>query len=126
MNFREAAMIPTVGAAILQLISVFLFPLTNEQLSLVNGALALIAGAITAFAVSAEKGLAALVGVGNAVVQVAIGFGLDLTTGQVAAIATALTVIAGLVTRTQVTAPVAPTMAKPVVAIPNQSGGMAG
>lgn len=126
MKFREAAMIPTVGAAILQLISVFLFPLTNEQLSLVNGALALIAGAITAFAVSAEKGLAALVAVGNAVVQVAIGFGLDLTTGQVAALATALTVIAGLITRTQVIAPVGAVATPVAPAVVNQSGGRAG
>ena len=107
MKFREAAFIPAAVAAAVQLVSVFVFPLSDEMLGLINGAAAFLAGVFTAWAVSYEKGLAALVGFLNALIQIAIGFGAHITTGQQAALAVAFTTLAAAFTRTQVVAPVA-------------------
>lgn len=126
MKIREAAWGPALVAALIQFIVPF-FTKDQETVTLINAALALLAGLVTAFLVSAEKGLALLVASGNTIVQLALGFGLTLTDGQQTVFATILTLIAAGFTRTQVVAPVAAVpvqrVAAPAQVINRQTGG---
>lgn len=114
MKIREAALAPAFVAAVLQFISVFLFAMTDEQMSLINAALALIATAVTAWSVAAEKGLAVLLGGANVIIQLFAGFGMELATAQQSAIAVLATLIAGYLTRQNVVAPIATSSARVV------------
>jgi len=106
MQVREAAWIPAAVVALIQFVLPFVTDMSQPVAAAVNGALAFIAALVTAFLVSAEKGLAFLVGAGNTIVQLAAGFGIIMTDAQQAALATFLTLIAAAYTRTQVVAPV--------------------
>lgn len=106
MQVREAAWIPAAIAALIQFVLPFATDMSQPVAAAVNGALAFVAALVTAFLVSAEKGLAFLVGSGNAIIQLAAGFGITMTDTQQAALATFLTLLAAAYTRTQVVAPV--------------------
>lgn len=129
LKIREAAMTPALVAAVIQVISVFVFPFTDEQMGLLNAAVALLAAVVTAFSMAAEKGLAVLLGGANVLIQLAMAFGLELSTAQQMAAATLATLLAGWLTRQNAVAPVsaagqpvvmARTTATPIV---RQTGG---
>lgn len=119
MQVREAAWIPAAVAALIQFVLPFATDMSQPVAAAVNGALAFVAALVTAFLVSAEKGLAFLVGSGNAIIQLAAGFGITMTDTQQAALATFLTLLAAAYTRTQVVAPVTALRTAPPQA-PNQ------
>lgn len=119
MQVREAAWIPAAVAALIQFVLPFATDMSQPVAAAVNGALAFVAALVTAFLVSAEKGLAFLVGSGNAIIQLAAGFGIAMTDTQQAALATFLTLLAAAYTRTQVVAPVTAIRTTPPQA-PNQ------
>lgn len=106
MQVREAALIPAAVAALIQFVLPFVTNMTQPVAAAVNGGLAFVAAVVTAFLVSAEKGMAFLAGAGNTIIQLAAGFGITMTDMQQAALATFLTMLAAAYTRTQVVAPV--------------------
>jgi hypothetical protein len=79
---REPAVFLALLASLVQIISSFIFPITDEQQSLLNGAFAVIAGGITAAMVGLDKLLPLLAGIVQAVLSVAVGFGLEMTNEQ--------------------------------------------
>lgn len=119
MQVREAAWIPAAVAALIQFVLPFITDMSQPVAAAINGALAFVAALVTAFLVSAEKGLAFLVGSGNAIIQLAAGFGITMTDAQQAALAAFLTLIAAGYTRTQVVAPVTALRTTPPTS-PNQ------
>lgn len=106
---------PAATLGIVVAILVALLPVFNwsvEQVGVVAGLLTLIGGAITAALVSVDKLLPLLVGVGQAVVAVAVAFNLNIPDNYVTAGMAVLSVIAGLaVTRPQVSPKSPPTVA---------------
>lgn len=123
MKPREAAMIPGLLAAFVQFLLPFFHSIPADVVGGVNAATAFLAGLVTAFLVSQEKGLALLVGSGNTLVQIALAFGVHLSDAQMSLIPTILTLVAAAFTRTQVSAPVAPAPVQAAPSIRNQAGG---
>lgn len=105
---RNPILVTAFAATAIQVFSALLFPLTNEQQSLLNGAVALVLGFIAAAAVSLEKAVPALIGAIQAVAAVAVGFGFELSPNTVSAITALIAAGAALWVRTQVVAPVGP------------------
>lgn len=130
MKIREVSMLPAVIAALINFISQFVVTLTDTQQSVLNAVVVAVAGAITAWSVSAEKGLAALATVAQALIALSLGFGAHVTVAGQAAIMTLVTVTIGFIVRQLVVAPVAATAVRvataPAAVIPNQAGGRAG
>lgn len=113
---------PAGTIAIVVAILVALLPVFNwsgEQASTVGGLLLLVGGAVTAAFVSVDKLLPLLVGLGQAVVGVAVAFNFPIPDNYVTAGMAVLSVIAGLtVTRSQVSPknpPVAALHARPTI-----------
>jgi hypothetical protein len=94
-------------AIVIQVISAYFFPLTDTQQGLLNGAVVLVLGFVTAAMVSMEKAVPALIGAIQAVVAVAIGFGAHISPDKVTVATALIAGAAALWTRTQVVAPVA-------------------
>lgn len=98
---EPSAAIATVVAILIALLPVFNW--TGDQAGAAAGLLTIIGGAVTAALVSVDKLLPLLVGVGQAVVAVAVSFNLNIPDNYVTAGMAVLSVIAGLaVTRPQV------------------------
>lgn len=103
---REPALILALLAALIQVVSVFIFHWTDTQQSLLNAAAIAVAGVITAAWVKAEPLAPAVLGGVQAVVAVSLGFGAHIDpAGQSAIMAISAAVVAMFV-RTAVTAPV--------------------
>lgn len=104
---REPAVVAAVAAALLKLLSLFVFPdFGPDQQAITNAVIVALLGAVVAFQVSAEKGLAALLGLGQAIVALAVGFGLDWSQETQVAVMGAFALVLGLFERKQVVAPV--------------------
>lgn len=102
---REPAVFLGLVAALVQLVSAMIFPLTDEQQGVLNGLAFVVAGVIVAATVSLDRALPLLVGLAQAVVAVGLAFGWELDpTAQSAALAFVAAVTA-LFVRTQVVAP---------------------
>lgn len=127
MTIREAAWLPSVLAALVQFILPFFTNLDSGLSASINAAVAFAAAIVTAFLVSAEKGLAFLAGSGNALIQLALGFNIHLTDSQQAGLAMLLTLITAAYTRTQVVAPKPPVPVtagrRPITTVTSQAGG---
>jgi hypothetical protein len=105
---REPALWLAVVAAAVQLVAYWVFPLTDAQQGVINAVATALFGTITAFAVSAEKGVPFLLGLLQALIALALAFGLKLDPGAQVAIMAFATTVASFITRTQVVAPVPP------------------
>lgn len=127
MKIREAALVPALIAAVIQFLLPFLVSADQELVGAINAAVAFAAALVTAFMVSAEKGLAFLAGAANSLIQLAFAFGVPLTEGQQALLGTILTMIAAAFTRQNVVAPIAPANVKtvqgPQNVVTRQTGG---
>lgn len=99
---EPAILIMGIVGALIQFISVFVFPLTDEQQGVLNGLVAVLVGAVTAALVSWEKVLPLLVGAVQAVLAVGIAFGLEWTPAQQTTLLALVGAIAAAWTRTQV------------------------
>jgi hypothetical protein len=101
-------------APLLQLISSFVVPLTDEQQGLLNAALAALFGIVAAVRVSVEKALPLLVGFAQAVIAVGVGFGFEMDPTAQSAILAVIGLVSSYFVRTQVFAPV-PAQRAPLV-----------
>jgi nicotinamide riboside transporter PnuC len=104
---REPAVLLALISAALQVISTFIFNLTDEQQGLINAAVALILGGVTAAMVSVDALLPLLAGIVQAVLNVAVAFGLELSADQMTVIMAFVAAVVGLFVRSQVTPMVA-------------------
>lgn len=104
---RDPAVILTLLGTGLQLIAAFFIDLTIGQQSAMN---AIIAGAIGVFiAFNVRDGqVAAILGFAQALIALALGFGLKIDGDNQAVIMSFVGTAAGMFIRTQVTAPVPP------------------
>lgn len=102
---REPAWWIGILAAILMFASNWL-PLTNDQQSIIIAVVNAVFGLVTAWAVSAEKALPAVVGLVQAVFALFLGFGLDVPANLQTGIMALITAISAGYVRTQVVAPV--------------------
>ncbi len=109
---REPVAWTAAIAATLQVLSALVLHWTDEQQSLLNAAIAVVLGAIAAASVAFEKALPFVVGVVQAVLAVAIGFGAEISDSQLSLISVAVAAVVALWTRDRVTAPVDATGAK--------------
>ena len=105
---RDPAVWLALAASALQVVSAFFLPLSDETQSLINAALAAAFGLATAVAVAKEKVLPAIVGLAQALLALAVGFGWDLTGDQQSVLMAFVSIAASMFVRTQVTAPVPP------------------
>lgn len=105
---REPALWLGLIAAGIQLVAYFVFPLTEAQQGVLNAVAVAVFGAITAFMVSSEQGVPALLGVLQALIALGLAFGLKIDPGAQAAIMAFATTVASVITRQLVVVPVRP------------------
>lgn len=104
---REPAVLLALFATIVRLISAFWIDLTTDQQSVLNAVATALVGLIIAAVV--KNGLvAAVLGFVQAVLALALGFGLEITAENQAVIMSFVSAIVAMFVRTQVTAPVPP------------------
>jgi uncharacterized membrane protein YoaK (UPF0700 family) len=101
---REPATWVAVAAAGITLATTFGLPLTEAQQTILNAAVLAVAGFVTAVWVRRDGQLPAVLGLAQALLAVAVGFGLDWGQERQAAIMTMITVLAAAFVRTQVSA----------------------
>jgi uncharacterized protein (DUF697 family) len=99
---REPVVFLALLSSMLQMISVFVLPLTDEQQGVINAALAAGAGLITAWMVSFDSMLPLLGGFIQSVISVGIAFGWELDPVAQTAIMAFVSAVAGAFVRTQV------------------------
>ena len=103
---REPAVFVAFFAAVIQVVGDFFAPLTSQQISIVNAVVVAVAGLATAIWVTHDGLVAAILGLAQAVIALAVGFGLDWSSVQQAALMAIVTAFVGMFVRTQVVAPV--------------------
>lgn len=108
---REPALLLGLVASAVQLFSAIVLPLTVEQQGVLNAVAVAIVGVVTAVAVSSEKGAAAVVGLAQAVLALALAFGWAASPEVQGAVMAFVTAIASAYVRTQVSAPVSAAVA---------------
>ena len=101
---REPAIWLTLFATIVRFAGAFLVDLTDEQQAILNAAATAIAGAIVAIWVRRDGQIAALLGAAQALLSLAVGFGLDVTAENQAVIMSVIGAAAAAFIRTQVVA----------------------
>jgi nicotinamide riboside transporter PnuC len=103
---REPAVILATVSALIQFLSLFIVELTTDQQAVLNAVVAALIGVITAATVARDKLLPAVVGLGQAILALAVGFGADWSAEQQTALMALVATAAGMFIRTQVAAPV--------------------
>lgn len=103
---RDPALWLTLVATAVRLASAFLLHLTGEQQAVVNAAATAVAALIVAFAVAHDGQVAAILGVAQALLALAIGFGLNVSAENQAVIMSFVGAVAAAFIRTQATATV--------------------
>jgi hypothetical protein len=102
---REPAAWAGLFSILLQVIGAFVVDLTPQTQAWVNGVFVAALGLVVAIAVH-DGVIAAVTGFAQAAVTLAVGLGLDWSSGRQAIVLTAVTAVAQAFVRTQVTAPV--------------------
>jgi len=105
---RDPALWLTLFATAVRLGAAFLFEISDAQQAWLNAAATAIAGLIVAVWVRRDGQVAALLGVAQALLALAIGFGLDVSAENQAVIMSFVGAVAAAFVRTQVVAPVDP------------------
>jgi hypothetical protein len=105
---REPALWLATFAALVQFLSAQVLDLSVGQQGALNAVAVAVVGAVTAWRVSAEKGVPALVGVLQALLALGLAFGLDMSSEAQSTLMALVTALASLWVRTQVVAPVPP------------------
>ncbi|MBO0654223.1 hypothetical protein J1792_16020 [Streptomyces triculaminicus] len=109
---REPALWLALIAITVKVVSAFAIEVTDEQQTWINAAAAALVGLI--LAVVAHDGIgAAVLGAVQAVLALAVGFGLHWSAEQQAVVLAFATAIVGMFDRTQVTAPVPAAASRP-------------
>lgn len=109
---REPAIWLALFSGLLQVLSAFVLPISTDMQALLGGAVAAVFGLMTAISVAQDKLLPAVVGLAQALLSLAIGFGLDWTSEQQSVLMAFVALVAGSFVRTQVVAPVPPEPAR--------------
>jgi peptidoglycan/LPS O-acetylase OafA/YrhL len=107
VNFREPALL-WVGlvAPIVSALAAFVFAADPTTQGIVNTAAVAVAGGITAWLVSSDNLVPALLAAAQAVIALIVAFGADWTSQQQAALMVPLGVVVSILVRDRVTAPV--------------------
>lgn len=105
---REPAVLMGLTAGVVQVLSAFVLHWTDEQQGLVNAALGLAAGVVTAAMVRLDRALPLLGGFVQALFAVGLAFGYELSPVAQSAVMALVSALVGAFTRTQVTAKVGP------------------
>jgi hypothetical protein len=111
---REPALYLTLVATAVRLGAAFLFHITDGQQAVLNAAATAIAALIVAVVVRRDGQVAAILGVAQALLALAIGFGLDVSGENQAVIMSFIGAVAAAFIRTQVAAPVSRSAIKQV------------
>ena len=104
---RDPALIVSLLATAVRLIAAFWIDLSVEQQSAINAVIAGVAGLWIAFLVR-DGQAAGILGVAQALIALAVGFGLRLDPDQQAVIMSFVGTAVAMFVRTQVTAPAPP------------------
>jgi hypothetical protein len=102
---REPALVLAFFAALVQVVSTFIVDLTSGQQALLNGGAAAVAGVLTAIAVH-DGVQAAVLGLVQAVLSLAVGFGLHWDATRQSVVMALAAALVALWIRDRVTAPV--------------------
>jgi hypothetical protein len=111
---RDPALYLTLVATDVRLFAAFFVHLTGEQQAVLNAVATAVAGLIVAVIVRHDGQVAAILGVAQALLALAVGFGLNISAGNQAVIMSFIGAVAAAFIRTQVVAPVAPTGARQI------------
>lgn len=103
---REPAWWTALATAIVATLAAFVVHVTPDQQATINAVAVAGAGLITAAAVARDKLLPALLGIAQAVFNLAVAYGFDLPADKQAILLTLVTAVATGFVRTQVTAKV--------------------
>lgn len=103
---RDPAIYLSIFATVVRLVAAFWFDLSGDQQAVLNAAATAIAGLVIAFWVRRDGQVAALMGVAQALLALALGFGLDVSAEAQAVIMSFVGTVAAAFVRTQVVAPV--------------------
>lgn len=102
---REPALFLALLTAAVQVVSAFVIEVSADQMTWINAAAAAVVGLV--IAVVAHDSLSApILGAAQALLSLAVGFGLDLTVDQQAVLMGFVAVAVSMFVRQQVTAPV--------------------
>lgn len=107
MNFklsREPALYLTLFATVVRLAAAFIFDLSDGQQAVLNAAATAIASLVVALWVRRDGQVAAILGIAQALLALAIGFGLDVSAENQAVIMSFVGAIVAAFVRTQVVA----------------------
>lgn len=109
---RDPAIYVSLFATALRLACAFWIHLTDGQQAVLNAAVTAIAGLIVAFWVIRDGQVPAILGVAQALLALAIGFGLNVSAENQAVVMSLVGLVVAAFVRTQVTARVSPIGAK--------------
>jgi len=107
LRMREPALWSALAGVAIKLIAAFWLNLSTNQQSLLNAIVLAGVGLIVARSTKDGQG-AAILGFGQALLALAIGFGLGMSADNQATIMSGLGIIVAMFIRTQATAPTAP------------------
>jgi len=103
---RDPALWLTLFATAVRLLGAFVFNLTGGQQAVLNAVATAVASAIVAFIVVKDGQVPAILGVAQALLALAVGFGAHLSAENQAIVMSFVGALAAAFTRTQVVAPV--------------------
>jgi hypothetical protein len=103
---RDPALWLTLFATAVRLFAAFVIHLTDEQQAVLNAVATAVASLIVAIVVRRDGQVPAILGVAQALLALAIGFGLNVSAEGQAVIMSFVGAVAAAFTRTQVVAPV--------------------
>lgn len=101
---REPAVVLGILAAAIQLIGSWLLPLSDTQQGALNAVAVALVGAVTAWKVTSDKALPALIGLAQATFALALAFQLDVPANIQAGVMALISAVGAAWVRTQVTA----------------------
>lgn len=106
--FREPALLLTLVATAIRLISAFFVDLSPDQQAWLNAGATALCSAIVAIWVKREGQVPAILGAVQALLALAVGFGWHLDAERQAVIMSFVGMVCAFYTRTQVVAPIPP------------------
>jgi hypothetical protein len=106
---RDPALYLALVAMAVKLLSAFIIHVSDDTQTAVNAVAAAVAAAIVATVVRHDGQVAAILGVAQALIALAVGFGLNVSAGDQALVMSFLGLLAAAFIRTQATAPVSAT-----------------
>jgi hypothetical protein len=104
---RDPALYLTLFATAVRLAAAFFLHLSVDQQAVLNAAATAVAGLIVALVVAKDGQVAAILGVAQALLALAVGFGLHVSADNQAVIMSFVGALVAAFVRTQVVAPVA-------------------